>query len=250
MDKEKLMKNKGAKDGSGKGIRWPELISGNLVKRYKRFLADVMLLSGETVTAHCPNPGTMKECSEPGRRVYLSYHDNPRRKLKYTWEMIEMPSSLVGVNTNVPNRLVRKSIEEGMVEELAGYEKVRSEVKVGDSSRLDLLLTDREKGQCFIEIKNCTLVTEGVACFPDAVTLRGLKHLKELQRLASEGNRAVMFYLIQRMDADIFMPADHIDQEYGEELRKAVNNGVEMLVYDAVLDLEKIVLGGRISYNL
>ncbi|MBW1912908.1 MAG: DNA/RNA nuclease SfsA, partial [Deltaproteobacteria bacterium] len=145
------MKNKGARDGSGKGIRWPELISGNLVKRYKRFLADVMLLSGETVTAHCPNPGTMKECSEPGRRVYLSYHDNPRRKLKYTWEMIEMPTSLVGVNTNVPNRLVRKSIEEGMVEELAGYEKVRSEVKVGDSSRLDLLLTDREKGQCFIE---------------------------------------------------------------------------------------------------
>ena len=231
---------------NSKGLLWPELTPGTLVKRYKRFLADVRLNNGDLVTAHCANSGTMKECSEPGRPVYLSFHDNPKRKLKYTWEMIKMPTSLVGVNTLVPNRLVKKSIEDGLVEQLKGYENVKAEVKVSDRSRLDLLLTKGEEEKCFVEIKNCTLVKEEIACFPDAVTTRGRKHLVELQKLVKEGNRGIIFFLVQRMDAKAFSSADHIDPEYGKELRKAQNNGVEIIVYDVVIDLKRIVLGKKI----
>jgi sugar fermentation stimulation protein A len=224
------------------GIDWPELIPGTLVKRYKRFLADVRLDNGELVTAHCPNSGSMKACSEPGRPVYLSLHDNPNRKLRYTWEIIDMPDSLVGVNTMVPNRLVKKSIETGQVDELKGYDRVISEVKVGNRSRLDLLLETSVGKMCFVEVKNCTLVEDRVACFPDAVTARGRKHLLELRRLVAEGNRCVMFFLIQRMDAEGFRPADHIDPLYGAELRRARMNGVEILAYDVTINLRRIVL--------
>ena len=239
-----MIKNKHGTNAQG--LSWPELIHGTLIKRYKRFLADVKLKSGDLVTAHCANSGTMKECSEPGRPVYLSFHDNPKRKLKYTWEMIKMPTSLVGVNTLVPNRLVKKSIEDGLVEQLKGYEKVKAEVKVSDKSRLDLMLTKGDKEKCFVEVKNCTLVKEEIAYFPDAVTTRGRKHLVELQRLAKEGNRSIIFFLVQRMDAKAFTSADNIDPAYGKELRKAKNRGVEIIVYDVIIDLEKIVLGKKI----
>lgn len=232
------------------GLIWPKLIPGKLVKRYKRFLADVKLDSGEIVTAHCSNSGTMKACSEPGRPVYLTYHDHPGRKLKYTWEIIRMPTSLVGVNTLVPNRLLFSAVKEGAVRELSGYGEVKSEVNSGSGSRIDLLLTHFDRPPCYIEIKNCTLVTEGLAKFPDAVTQRGRKHLIELQRLVSEGCRAVMFYLIQRMDAETFAPADDIDPAYGRELRHAVKSGVEVLAYDVGIDLEKIVLNRRIPLRL
>jgi sugar fermentation stimulation protein A len=239
-----------SRDVKQKGLAWPELIEGVLVKRYKRFLADVKLADGSVVTAHCPNSGSMKECAEPGRRVYISYHDNPKRKLKYTWEMIDMPTSLTGVNTLIPNRLVYQSIQEGLVNELSGYDAVKSEVSIEAGSRLDLLLTKGENEKCFVEIKNCTLVTHGEAYFPDAVTTRGLKHLRVLEKLVSRNYRCVMFYLIQRMDANVFKPADHIDPAYGEALREVVKNGVEMLVYDVRIDLEKIVLGDRIAHEL
>ncbi len=232
-----------------KGLAWPKLISGTLVKRYKRFLADVKLNNNRVVTAHCANSGSMKECSEPGRTVYLSSHNNPKRKLKYTWEIIDMQSSLVGVNTNVPNRLVHKSIEDGLVKGLEGYDQIKPEVNVGDHSRLDFCLTKSENNQCFVEVKNCTLVTDGVASFPDAVTSRGLKHLVKLQKLLDKQNRCVMFYLIQRTDAKVFKPADHIDPQYGKELRKAVKKGVEILVYDTAIDLERIVLNQKIPYS-
>jgi sugar fermentation stimulation protein A len=127
----------------------------------------------------------MQGCSEPGRPVYLSYHDNPKRKLKYTWELIDMPTSLVGVNTLVPNRLVARSIMAGRIKELRGYADLRREVKIGDHSRIDLLLTGGDRRRCYIEIKNCTLVTDGIACFPDAVTTRGQKHIRELQKFHS-----------------------------------------------------------------
>lgn len=231
---------------SSHGLRWPDLIYGTLIKRYHRFLADVKLTSGEVVTAHCPNSGTMKECSQPGRPVYLSVHDNPKRKLKYTWEMIKMPTSLVGVNTMVPNRLVKKSIEEGRVEQLTGYENIKPEIKVPGGSRLDLLLTKGKNEKCFVEIKNCTLVKDGIAYFPDAVTARGRKHLVELQNLISKGNRCAMFFLVQRMDAKAFTTADHIDPAYGKEFRKAKNRGVEVIVYDVVMDLNNIILGKKI----
>jgi len=239
-----MIKNKA--DTNAQGLFWPELIPGTLIKRYKRFLADMRLSSGDLVTAHCANSGTMKECSEPGRPVYLSFHNNPKRKLKYTWEMIKMSTSLVGVNTLVPNRLVKKSIEDGLVEQLKGYENVKAEVKVSDKSRLDLMLTKADRKKCFVEIKNCTLVKEEIAYFPDAVTTRGRKHLVELQRLAKEGNRSIIFFLVQRMDAKAFTPADNIDPAYGKELRKAKNSGVEIIVYDVIIDLEKIVLGKKI----
>lgn len=233
---------KSRKTQKKQGIDWPKLIPGTLIKRYKRFLADVRLENGEQVTAHCPNSGSMKACSEPGRPVYLSLHDHPNRKLKYTWEIIDMPDSLVGVNTMIPNRLVKQSIEDGLVDELKGYERVISEVKVGNGSRLDLLLEKGVGERCFVEVKNCTLVKDGVACFPDAVTARGRKHLLELQRLVAEGNRGAIFFLIQRMDAEEFRPADHIDPLYGAELRRARMSGVEILAYDVSIDLSRIAL--------
>ena len=241
------MSNEKRKGKKYQGLTWPELLPGRLIQRYKRFLADVELADGTVVTAHCPNSGSMTACSEPGRPVYLSRHDNPKRKLKYTWEIIRMPDSLVGVNTLVPNRLVKSSIENGVVKELTGYEKVRSEVKTSAGSRIDLLLTDSRGAKCFVEIKNCTLVNQGTASFPDAVTQRGRKHLTELERLTAEGNRCVMFYCIQRMDAERFTPADRIDPAYGEALRAAhLQGGVEILVYDVWMDLNRIVLNRKI----
>ena len=228
---------------------WPVLYKGVLLKRYKRFLADVRLKNGEIVTAHCANSGRMTECCEPGQDVYLSLHDSPHRKLKYTWELIQMTTSLVGVNTMVPNRLVHESIKAGKVKELRGYDCIIPEVKVGKSSRLDFLLTGKKAKKCFVEVKNCTLVKDGVACFPDAVTARGLKHLLELQDLLSQGCRCTMFFLIQRMDAHVFRPADHIDPAYGFELRKAAKNGVEIIVYDVLIDLKKIILNKGIPFE-
>jgi len=232
------------------GIEWPVLITGTLIKRYKRFLADVRLGDGSLVTAHCPNSGAMKACSSPGRPVYLSYHDNPKRKLKYTWEIIQMPDSLVGVNTLIPNKLVKHSIEANRVSELANYDQVVSEIKVSPGARLDLLLKKQTGESCFVEVKNCTLVEDGAACFPDAVTDRGRKHLLELQRLVAEGNRCAMFYLIQRMDAKQFKPADHIDPDYGRELRKAHGHGVEIFVYDVIIDLKRIRLNQKVPFVL
>ncbi len=187
------------------GLPWPPLINGRLIKRYKRFLADVQLDSGETVTAHCPNSGSMKACSEPGRPVYISRADNPKRKLKFTWEIIDMGTSLVGVNTQVPNRLVAHGILNGQVPELCGYDELKREVTTSPGSRLDIgLYRQKDEPSCFVEVKNCTLVRDGLAMFPDAVTTRGLKHLNELIRLKKEGHRAVIFYLIQRADAERF----------------------------------------------
>jgi sugar fermentation stimulation protein A len=235
---------------ASKGLAWPELIPGILLKRYKRFLADVELTSGEIVTAYCPNTGSMKGCCEPGRPVFLSFHDHLKRKLKYTWELIDMPTSLVGINTLVPNRLVHKSIAQGLIPELSGYERIVREVKVGDRSRIDILLANGTNDHCYVEIKNCTLVACGVAEFPDAVTTRGLKHITELENLATIGYRCMMFYFIQRMDANVFQPADHIDPDYGRELRRAAKNGIEVLAYDVRIDFSGIELNQKIPCEL
>lgn len=216
-----------------------------MIRRYKRFMADVLLSGGETVTAHCPNSGSMKSCCEPGRPVFLSLSANPNRRLPYTWELIDVESSLVGVNTGVPNKLVRQSLIDAVIPELIGYETIRSEVRCGPNSRLDLLLESPEK-RCFVEVKNCTLVDGDVAYFPDAVTTRGLKHLLELQDLVKSGDRAVMFFLVQRMDAAVFRPADHIDPAYGLELRRAAGNGVESLCYDVTINLTHIAINRRL----
>ncbi len=227
-------------------IAWPTLIKGSLIKRYKRFLADVRLENGDIVTAHCANSGTMKACCQSDRPVYLSYHNNPKRKLKYTWELIHMPTSLVGVNTQLPNRLTAHAIQAGDVAELTGYQTLKREVKAGKHSRIDILLDSPDRRPCYVEVKNCTLVEDGLATFPDAVTLRGQKHLEELQELITAGCRCVMFYLIQRMDARRFAPADHIDADYGKKLRRAADKGVEILAYDVHIDLEGIRLNARV----
>ena len=231
-------------------VSWPPLVAGTLQRRYKRFLADVHLTDGQKVTAHCPNSGSMRACSQAERPVYLSRSDNPRRKLAYTWELIEMPTSLVGVNTQVPNRLVQRSLETALIPELQLYDSVRREVQTAPGTRLDLCLTDPGRRDCYVEVKNCTLVENGCAYFPDARTVRGLKHLHELMRLVKSGARGVIFYLIQRMDAVRFHPADHIDPAYGQGLRDALAAGVEALAYDVHLDLTGIRLRRRVDIEV
>jgi sugar fermentation stimulation protein A len=232
------------------GLKWLRLVPGTLVRRYQRFLTEVRLNSGEVVIAHCPNTGSMQGCCEPGRPVYLSRHDDPKRKLKYTWQLIAMPTSLVGINTFIPNRLVCRSVQQGLIPELGGYGRIEREVSIGNHTRIDLMLAGEHSERCYVEIKNCTLVADGAALFPDAVTARGLKHLVEMQPLAASGARCVMFYLIQRMDADVFRPADHIDPAYGRELRRAAENGVQILAYDVRLDLQGIALNRRMPCTL
>ncbi|GAB4375546.1 MAG: DNA/RNA nuclease SfsA [Calditrichia bacterium] len=225
------------------------LISGTLVQRYKRFLADIKLDSGQLVTAHCPNSGSMKSFNEPGSPVLLSVSRNPKRKLPYTWEMIRVNNIWVGINTNHPNKLVREGIEQNVISELQGYDIIRSEVNYGNRSRIDLLL-EGSKGRCYIEIKNVTLVEGERALFPDAVTLRGQKHLKELMGVVSDGWRAVIFFVVQRGDGELVSPADEIDPEYGRLLRQAAARGVELLAYQAAVLPEEIKISHRVPVVL
>ena len=225
------------------------LIRGTLVQRYKRFLADIRLDSGEVVTAHCTNTGSMMGCKEPGSTVYVSRSDNENRKLAYTWELIQANRTWVGINTMHPNRLVAEAVQSGVIRELCGYETVRREVKVSAHSRLDLCL-DSSNGCCFVEVKNVTLAIDGAAAFPDAVSERATKHLKELMRLKRKGHRAAVVFVIQRDDCDYFRPADEIDPEYGRWLRRAIKAGVEALPYVAKVTSKEIVLTERIEAKL
>jgi sugar fermentation stimulation protein A len=225
------------------------LLRGTLIQRYKRFLADVRLADGEVVTAHCTNTGSMMGCKEPGSAVYLSRSDNQNRKLRYTWELIKADGTWVGINTMHPNRLVPEAVDAGVISELRGYQTMRREVKISAHSRLDLCLEGRN-GCCFVEIKNVTLAMNGTAAFPDAVSERATKHLKELMRLKRRGHRAALVFVIQRADCEYFRPADEIDQEYGRWLRRAIKAGVEALPYRARVTPREIVLTERISTTL
>ncbi|HOS98332.1 MAG TPA: DNA/RNA nuclease SfsA [Deltaproteobacteria bacterium] len=227
-------------------ISWPPLTAGTLLRRYKRFMADVRLPDGTIVTAHCPNSGRMLTCSEPLRPVYLSTSRSPGRKFPYTWEMIHMPQTLVVVNTLQANRIARRAIEEGLIPELSGYPRVSPEVRVTDRSRIDLLLDGPGKRPCLVEVKSSTMVVDSRAMFPDAVTARGSKHARELQHLCRKGNRAVMLFLIQRMDATVFTTAGHIDGAYAAALRQAREAGVEVLAYDTIITLSGVSLGRNI----
>jgi sugar fermentation stimulation protein A len=209
-------------------------------------MADVELDTGEVVVAHCPNSGSMKGCAIPGSKVWLSKSDNPKRKLKYTWELILTPDTMIGINTQVPNKLVKQSIENNLIQELSGYDKVKAEIKTSDHTRLDLLLEKNTGEKCYVEIKNCTMVEDGIAMFPDAVTTRGQKHLDELEHLVSLGHRGVIFYLIQRMDALSFKPASMVDPVYAEKLKKVVLNGVEIITRDTIVDTKVISIGKSI----
>jgi len=233
-----------------KGFRMPQLTSGILIQRYKRFLADIKLDTGEKVTAYCPNTGSMKGCAIPGSPVWLSTSLNPKRKYKYTWELIKTPETMIGINTMVPNKLVKQSIENDLIKELSGYDQVKAEVKTSSHTRLDLLLEKESKEKCYVEIKNCTLVEDGIAMFPDAVTTRGQKHLDELDHLVSLGHRGVIFFLIQRMDAKLFKPADMIDKIYAQKLKKVVKNGVEIVVRDTSINTQLISIRNAVPVDL
>jgi sugar fermentation stimulation protein A len=231
-------------------LAWPELTKGNLIRRYKRFMADVLLENGETVTVHCPNSGKMLTCCREGRPVYLSRSENPARKFPFTWEMIEMPDSLVVVNTLRANTTVKAALERGLIPELEGYSVIRSEFPYGKKSRIDLLLTGPDRAPCLVEIKSSTLVEKGVARFPDAVTVRGLKHLMELRDAVKNGYRCVMFFLIQRTDAHTFRPAHDIDPVYGQELKNSHECGIEIISYDTTITYSGMNLGTRIPVRL
>lgn len=231
-------------------MRFPSrLIRGVLVQRYKRFLADVRLESGEIVTVHCTNTGSMLGCKEPGSTVYLSRSPNKGRKLAFTWEMIQVDRTWVGINTLHPNRLVAEAVEAGAIAELRGYPTVRREVKVNAHSRLDLCL-EGVHGCCFVEVKNVTVSVDGAAAFPDAVSERATKHLKELIRLKRQNHRAVALFVVQRGDCQYFRPADEIDPEYGRWLRRAVQAGVEALPYCAHVTPREITLRHRLPVRL
>ena len=206
------------------------LVAGTLLRRYKRFLADVRLADGTALTAHCPNTGSMLGCQDPGMRVWLSHSDNPRRKYAFTWELVESrPGVLVGIHTGRSNGLVREALEAGLVPELLGYREPRPEVRLpGSASRIDFLLQGHATApDCLLEIKNVTAAVErGVALFPDAISARGSRHMYHLAESRRQGYRAALVFCVQREDVDEVRPADAIDPAYGRALREAMEAGV------------------------
>ena len=225
-----------------------ELISGKLIRRYKRFLADVELADGSVVVAHCTNSGSMKSCLEDNAQVYLTPVNDPKRKTKFTWEMIEIDNQWVGINTGNPNVVAYESIRDHLIPELSGYDKVKREVKFGDS-RFDVM-AENSKEICFVEVKNVTYKLGHRALFPDAVTTRGLKHLNTLVEVKKSGKRAVMLYIIQRQDVEAFGPAEDIDPEYAKALRYAMKHGVEVLAYQVMVTPHEITLGKRLPLEM
>jgi sugar fermentation stimulation protein A len=209
------------------------LLAGRLIRRYQRFLADVELADGEPITVHCPNSGSMLGCREPGSPVLLARAANPRRKYPYTWELVQSHGIWVGINTARTNALVREALAAGVIKELPPPAAIRAEVRVSPRSRLDFLLAYGPGRQTYLEVKNCTLVADGVALFPDAVTSRGTRHLEELLALRRAGHGAAVLFCVQRGDARSFAPAAAIDPAYAAALGRAAAGGVLVLAYRA-----------------
>jgi sugar fermentation stimulation protein A len=227
------------------------LIPATLVRRYKRFLADVVLPSGEEITVHVANPGAMMGLMTPGARIWLSRSDDPRRKLAHGWELTEVDlgagSELVGINTGHPNRLAGDAIGRGVIPQLAGYSSQRREVKYGRNSRIDLLLEGEARAPCYVEVKNVHLMRRpGLAEFPDCVTARGAKHLDELTAMVASGARAVMLYVIQIGSADRFALADDIDPAYAAAFDRARARGVEAIAWRCAVTREGISLAAPV----
>lgn len=230
------------------------LLPATLIRRYKRFLADIRFedapADSDPITIHCPNPGAMLGLAEPGMRVWLRHAKNPKSKLPYAWELTELTSGLVGIDTGRPNPLAEAAIPAGLIPELSGYEGIRREVKYGENSRIDLLLTDPAKADCYVEIKNVHLEREGRAEFPDSKTARGAKHLGELANMVRAGHRAVMLYIVQRSDCDQFRLAEDLDPAYAAAYRAARTAGVETLCYHCDITLDGIELRGPLPITI
>ena len=236
-------------------MQFPEpLIPARLIKRYKRFLADVVVLdgtdAGQEVTVHCPNPGAMMGLQDRDSPVWLLPARNPKRKLPYGLELVgvgtfDETSHLVGINTGRPNTLAEEAIAAGKITELAGYEPIKREVKYGENSRIDLLLSSPHQPPCYVEVKNVHLRRSGgngAAEFPDCVTTRGAKHLRELEAMVQHGARAVMLYIVQRGDCTHFTTAPDLDPAYDKALRHALANGVEAVCYDCTVEVDGIAV--------
>ncbi|MBI5017098.1 MAG: DNA/RNA nuclease SfsA [Deltaproteobacteria bacterium] len=226
----------------------PRLLATFLGRR-QRFFADVRLADGTETAAHCPNTGSMRGCLYPGHRALLWDSRNPARRLRYTWKAVEAEGFWIGVDTAVPNRLVETCVRAGVIPRLSGFPNVRREQRMGERSRVDLLL-DGPAGRCYVEVKNVTLVENGVARFPDAVTERGLRHLTELRQRVEEGHRAAMVYVVQREDGRAFEPAEEIDPAYARGLRTAVAAGVEAYVVSARVTPEEVRFHGLLPARL
>ena len=220
------------------------LIPALLIRRYKRFLADVRLEDGREVTAHCANPGSMLGLATPGMRIWLEPNNDPKRKLRFGWRLVELPDgNFVGVDTTAPNRLIKAALLAGTVPSLSGYDTVRAEVKYGQNSRVDFLLGTAGKPDLYLEVKSVTLCRQpGLAEFPDSVTKRGAKHLVELSRMVAEGQRATLLYLVQRSDCSAVAVASDIDPGYAEAVAQARANGVDIICLDCALSPKAITL--------
>jgi sugar fermentation stimulation protein A len=230
---------------------FPQPLShGVLVSRYKRFFADVVLDDGRAVTAHCPNPGAMLGVNQPGLGVWLSKSDDPKRKLAHTLELVEVGNGLVGVNTLAPNRLVAEALAADTIPELTGYQTIRREVKYGEASRVDFLLTHPDRQPCWLEIKNCHLSRKPpLAEFPDCVAARSTKHLRELQAMVEAGDRAVVLFTVQRPDCDAFTACRDIDPRFAAALDDAADAGVEVLVYACAMATGRIGIDRRMDWR-
>lgn len=224
-----------------------KLIPGKFIKRYKRFFADVTLdETNEIIVAHTANTGTMKTCMGENWPVLVSFHDSPTRKLKYSWEMIHNNKTWIGINTSLTNSLAIEAIKNGRIPELSGYKDLKPEAKIGQS-RIDILLSNSPDEQCYVEVKNVTLVENDSALFPDAVTERGQKHLLELMELKSQGIRAVLLFIVQREDCNHFSMNNPIDPVYIKLLKEAMSKGVEVLIYQCQLSPTEIVVNKKLE---
>ncbi len=218
------------------------LVPARLIRRYKRFLADCTLDDGREITAHCANPGSMMGLAEPGTKIWLEPNDDPKKKLKYGWRLVDHENGhFTGVDTSVPNKVLRAVLEQREIPELAAYETVCPEVKYGENSRIDFLLSGPDLPDTYVEVKSVTLSRQqGLAEFPDSVTARGTKHLGELAAMTAQGHRAIMLYLVQRTDCDRFALAGDIDPTYAAAFEAAQAQGVERLVYQTRISPEGI----------
>lgn len=235
-------------------MRLPQLYSGHLLKRYKRFLVDIRLDDGREITAHCANPGSMLGVAIEGARVWVANHEGTKRKLQWSWELIELeefsPPTLLAINTTNPNKIVAEALRKKIIPELAAYTEIRPEQKYGDKSRIDFLLKRDDRPDCYLEIKNVHLrrSKEPLAEFPDSKTVRGLKHLHELQKIVEGGERAILLFVVQRSDCQKFATAADLDPAYTKGIAQARQAGVEILVWDCEVTLSEVVLRKALEY--